>query len=434
MKKFLFVAFVLTSNFGLASTEVETPSTLDLSQLQDLPKQIDLSPIMTSIKQQGERGSCSFFTLTGIAEAAIKKDLGLEANLSEEYMNYAIKTLGTDDDAKDEGSFIHTNIKLIQKTGLFLESDFPYQPSWFEPGTPCEKFANDQESAPPLCIAHIRPNKNTLPKMTIKDSIDFIQLPKKTNVIIEFLATEQRPVSIAVDLNDKGWPDTGDVTFTKEMEDECEKDESVCSAHAFVLTGYDMDKKVFFFKNSWGESWGKKGYGTIPFKYVDKYGNDFYSAKTNKALVLPTPNSRAQTALKDFSLSIAPNKDQSLNIDLHANIENVNGQTIYISSYLVKTKDSQSPDDQNASLVSLPNGEEKSYPRVLRYYFPRDYTNSLELKSLSGKFFTFPSEYLNNSAVQGLKKAGARLFIRTTVYYYTDDGYKVLKRDYTAID
>lgn len=39
--------------------------------------------------------------------------------------------------------------------------------------------------------------------------------------------------------------------------------------HFAVLTGYDFALREFYFKNSWGESWGRKGYGVIPFSLID---------------------------------------------------------------------------------------------------------------------------------------------------------------------
>jgi C1A family cysteine protease len=37
-----------------------------------------------------------------------------------------------------------------------------------------------------------------------------------------------------------------------------------------LVIGYDIDKKIFIFKNSWGEDWGNHGYGTISFGYIDQ--------------------------------------------------------------------------------------------------------------------------------------------------------------------
>ena len=39
--------------------------------------------------------------------------------------------------------------------------------------------------------------------------------------------------------------------------------------HAILLTGFNLRKKIFYFKNSWSENWGDAGFGTIPFQKFD---------------------------------------------------------------------------------------------------------------------------------------------------------------------
>ena len=46
------------------------------------------------------------------------------------------------------------------------------------------------------------------------------------------------------------------------------KKEKLLGGHAILLVGYDDNKKVFKFQNSWGTAWGDKGYGYIPYDYI----------------------------------------------------------------------------------------------------------------------------------------------------------------------
>ena len=41
--------------------------------------------------------------------------------------------------------------------------------------------------------------------------------------------------------------------------------------HAICATGFNDDKKLIKFKNSWGKGWGQNGYGYISYDYI----NDF---------------------------------------------------------------------------------------------------------------------------------------------------------------
>lgn len=41
--------------------------------------------------------------------------------------------------------------------------------------------------------------------------------------------------------------------------------------HAVLLTGYKDSGAVLSFINSWGRDWGDRGYGTLPFEYLQRY-------------------------------------------------------------------------------------------------------------------------------------------------------------------
>ncbi len=47
--------------------------------------------------------------------------------------------------------------------------------------------------------------------------------------------------------------------------------------HAVYILGYDDSTQRFNFANSWGESWGNRGYGTLPYEYVMSLSNETWS-------------------------------------------------------------------------------------------------------------------------------------------------------------
>lgn len=49
--------------------------------------------------------------------------------------------------------------------------------------------------------------------------------------------------------------------------------------HAILLCGYDDAKQQILFRNSWGSTWGKEGYGTLPYAYVlrPEFAIDFWT-------------------------------------------------------------------------------------------------------------------------------------------------------------
>jgi C1A family cysteine protease len=44
--------------------------------------------------------------------------------------------------------------------------------------------------------------------------------------------------------------------------------ESLLGGHAVVAVGYDEPQRRFIIRNSWGTSWGMRGYGTMPYDYL----------------------------------------------------------------------------------------------------------------------------------------------------------------------
>ena len=41
--------------------------------------------------------------------------------------------------------------------------------------------------------------------------------------------------------------------------------------HAICAVGYDDEKQLIKFKNSWSYSWGEDGYGYLPYNYINSF-------------------------------------------------------------------------------------------------------------------------------------------------------------------
>lgn len=424
---------------GAYSDMVSYP-TLDESQLTDLPKLVDLSGDMTPAKNQGDRGTCTFFTTLGIIEGAIKKDLKTEVNLSEEYLNYAAKKIGSYQQV--EGSIISDNIRGMRAQGLLLEEDWAYQASWFEKGRPCADFKSTDANAPKTCFSHNKPNKKAMSRLIDGRGITVSVLSKDTNSIIRFLAEQQRPLIMSVNVNFNGWPNSGETDFNEELREQCINTPSECGGHSIILTGYDMEKRVFMFKNSWGKEWGKNGYGTIPFDVVDNYVNEIlYYATVTGDVVLPEGKS-AELVLNKFEVETAQDEDKSIYVVVDADVAETSGKMIYISSYLVKKSRNyvtEAPSDGNSELVRVASDEQEvagdDYARTSVVIVPKEENEFKIDSSVAGASLLLTAQMMSVPSIDAiLGNVDFDKYLRTTIYVHTDDSlFKVLKRIYTPV-
>jgi hypothetical protein len=76
---------------------------------------------------------------------------------------------------------------------------------------------------------------------------------------------EQGFVTVAVDITDS-WFDArmGKIQLPKQ-------DNTIAGAHCVLLCGYNDNEKIFNFANSWGEKWGDRGFGYLPYQYIDRF-------------------------------------------------------------------------------------------------------------------------------------------------------------------
>ncbi len=414
--------------------DIVTESTLNEDELKDLPRLIDLKKDMTSAKNQGSRGTCTFFSTAALIEATIKKDQNIDVNISEEYLNYVTKSMGHY--SNNEGSVVRSNIIATDKKGILLERDYSYQPSWFDKALPCEKYKSSDVSAPRECFNHGKPANEILEKVISAEKINFEGALKNTNDIIRFLAEEKRPLTLSVPVNFNGWPDSGDVVHNEELRQECLKSSDACGGHSVLLTGYDLDKKIFFFKNSWGKNWGQEGFGTMSFETLDLYaGTDLYFAKLEEKLAIP--ENYNEDNLKLISLKAKGERiEDTLKINVEASVANASGRTLYVSSFLAKKQEGTVADasDANTSLIPQSAAEtattSESYIRAIKYILNPDNDLALESESALNLSFLPGSE----ATVKKVLDSESETLLRNTIYVHTDsDTWVVLKREFQTV-
>jgi len=405
------------------------PATLNQKESLDLPVMVDLQDLLTVGKHQQQRGACSFFAAMGLVEAIIKKDLKLETNLSEEFLIYTTKSLDGVSSSED-GSNTSENLSSLLSHGALLEKDWGYQPGWFDRGLPCANEKTETGSAPTYCYSHRAPSRAILKRVINFENFKVINVPRNLNSLLSFLANEKRPIAVSVPVNFDGWSDSGDVFHNETLRKACLTNPKNCGGHVIVLYGYDLNRKIFYFKNSWGSSWGREGRGTITFDTIDRYaGWGAYSAKVEGEIVFPKDLNATDPVLETFDITPKYSETGGATIKIDVSLNNVGGTLVYISSFLTK--------GEAHDLVTYPlDLQEKMGDSNVRTVF---YSMPVQgHKTSFSPFFAmkleFPENLLNFDFLKELMNAEEPLYWRTTVYVHNDfEGYKVLKRIFTAL-
>ena len=217
------------------------------------PNIVDHTYSMSSVKNQGRLGSCVGFAVSAMKEwqetrehlyevSAGKKDhrKGKAYNLSESWVYWNAKKI--DYWPNEEGTSIRFAMKVLHKLGVPCESAWPYS----------DVNYGDPESWATLIARWAR-----------------IKSYWRINNLSELkLALINGPVVIGIPCFDTIFyaDETGFVGYPRDPN-------TIYGGHAICAVGY-YDTKFggsIKIKNSWGKGWGGKGYGYLPYSYI----NDF---------------------------------------------------------------------------------------------------------------------------------------------------------------
>lgn len=238
---------------------------------------VNLQEYQTPVKDQKDRNTCAYFAVVALVESSIKATFSKEYDISEQFQISYGKEHYKEYSNKEHGS-TYDILLNFKNQGFFLtENVAPYQLSYFEKGRPCEQFDSFDESTPVFCFSHGSIEWLSKPRVRTNgmqvDWMSGLWSPGKNRVhLIEDALRKKRSVVITLKVYAPLW-DYEHVTYPKEIDDQCKRGEIDCYGHAVLITGFDSEKKIFTFKNSWGESWGNKGYGQIDYDYVLNYSD-----------------------------------------------------------------------------------------------------------------------------------------------------------------
>lgn len=212
-----------------------------------------LSPFQFPIYDQGALGSC-----VGNATAAAMQYLFRKLKMpnftpSRLAIYYGARKIERSTSI-DAGCMIRDAIKVVVKEGVAPESLWPYTIRAFAraPSTAYQREATRHQA-----LVYER---------VIQDR-DIIRRVLATGYPIIF------GVSVFDSFDTPATTRTGTIPYPADSE-------SMLGGHAMLLSGYD--EHVVTVRNSWGASWGRKGYCTIPWEYIlnPDLAEDFWVIKS----------------------------------------------------------------------------------------------------------------------------------------------------------
>lgn len=210
-----------------------------IQQPVPVPEKVDLRKQLSKVEDQGTIGSCSANATAGCLEYLQIKD-GLKFfDVSRLFIYYTTRELeGTVEE--DSGACLRDVIKAVAAKGYCSEATWPYK---------TERFA-------------IKPSETAF-KEAESNLISSYHSLEGITEMFNCLA-EGYPFIFGLPLYASFNSDWTRVTGKVEM-----PNGNFIGNHAMCCVGYDIKKKVFIVRNSWGEQWGDFGFCYIPFSYME---------------------------------------------------------------------------------------------------------------------------------------------------------------------
>jgi C1A family cysteine protease len=224
-----------------------------------LPAIVDYRSEMSSVKNQGELGSCVGFAAAAMKEwqeqkehlkevAEGKKDTRKtdQYDLSEQWIYYKCKEI--DPWPNEEGTSIRCAMQVLQKVGVPCEKAYPY---------------NDMFKGKPASWAKLISKWGLIDSYYRCDDLNALKNSLANNgPTVIGIACFREIFTVG---------SNGYIPYPANPNE-------IYGGHAICAVGYNDQTKLVKFKNSWGVEWGNKGYGLLPYSYINDFMWDSWVA------------------------------------------------------------------------------------------------------------------------------------------------------------
>lgn len=227
----------------------------DPYKIAALPPQSSLRSMCPPIWNQGALGSCTAFAIAG-AIGTLENKMKVPYFDPSELFIYYNERLMEGSVNQDSGAMIRDGIKSVAKVGVCANKDWPYKISQFK----------------------VKPSPGAY-KTALANTVDKYEKVAQDQQSLKSALSSGYPVVVGFSVYESF--ESASVAKTGKVPLPNIKKEQLLGGHAVTLIGYDDKLGVWNLRNSWGTSWGDKGYFTVPYGYLtnSNLSGDFWVIK-----------------------------------------------------------------------------------------------------------------------------------------------------------
>ena len=220
-----------------------------------VPSSIDLRPFCPPICDQGQLGSCTANAAAALLAFHNKRAYGKDTPPSRLFIYKATRDLMQV--KGDTGGYIRTTMGSLALCGAPPEKYWNYDEKLLDSVPPafCYSYAANYQA-----LSYFRLDEKTegTPTKNAATTLAEIKDTLASSLPVMFGFTVYESIKEASD---------GKIPYPK-------GGEAILGGHAVLAVGYDDELRIgeckgaFLIRNSWGEGWGEKGYGWLPYEYA----------------------------------------------------------------------------------------------------------------------------------------------------------------------